>query len=64
MEVFILENKSKFIVTKDEYTANKLLAYKFKLVSTIAGVYTFVNDSKLSFDDKKLKVAYSNVLTF
>ena len=65
MEVFILENKSKFIVTKDEYTANKLLAYKFKLVSTIAGVYTFVNEvpQNFSFDifDVK-KICFTNNL--
>ena len=45
----MLENNSKFIVTKDEYIANKLLAHKFKLVSTIAGVYTFVNDTPKNF---------------
>ena len=65
MEVFILENNSKFIVTKDEYTANKLLAHKFKLVSTIAGVYTFVNETpqNFSFDifDVK-KICFTNKL--
>lgn len=42
----------KFIVTKDEDVANKLLAQKFKLVSAMAGVYTFVNETseKFSFD--------------
>ena len=45
-------NDKKFIVTKDEATANKMIAYKFKLVSAIAGVYTFVNEApeKFSFD--------------
>ena len=45
-------NDKKFVVTKDEATANKMLAYKFKLVSAIAGVYTFVNETpeKFSFD--------------
>lgn len=45
-------NDKKFIVTKDEATANKLIAYKFKLISTIAGIYTFVNETpdKFSFD--------------
>ena len=50
-------NCKKFIVTKDEATANKMLAHNFKLVSTIAGVYTFINDvpKNFSFDafDKK-----------
>lgn len=45
-------NDKKFIVTKDEAIANQLLAHRFKLISTIAGVYTFVNDSpeKFNFD--------------
>ena len=45
-------NDKKFIVTKDEAMANKMIAHKFKLVSTIAGVYTFVNETpeKFSFD--------------
>ena len=52
-------NDKKFIVTKDEVTANKLLAHKFKLISAIAGTYTFVNEmtDKLAFgafDVKKL----------
>ena len=52
-------NDKKFIVTKDEATANKLLAHHFKLISTIAGVYTFVNDAPEkfnfnAFDVKKL----------
>ena len=45
-------NDKKFVVTNDEATANKMIAYKFKLVSTIAGVYTFINETpeKFSFD--------------
>ena len=45
-------NDKKFVVTKDEALANKLLAHHFKLVSTIAGVYTFVNETpeKFNFD--------------
>lgn len=60
-----MKNHSKFIVTKDESTANKLLAHKFKLVSTIAGVYTFVNEApqNFSFDifDVK-KICFTNNL--
>ena len=50
-------NDKKFVVTKDEATANKMIAYKFKLVSTIAGVYTFVNETpeKFSFDESDVK---------
>lgn len=60
MEVFILENNSKFIVTKDEHTANKLLTHEFKLVSTIGGVYTFVNEApqNFSFDIFDVKKIY------
>jgi hypothetical protein len=45
-------NDKKFVVTKDEAIANKMIAYKFKLVSAIAGTYTFVNETpdKFSFD--------------
>ena len=45
-------NDKKFVVTKDETTANKMIAYKFKLVSAIAGTYTFVNKTpdNFSFD--------------
>ena len=50
-------NNKKFIVTKDEATANKLLAHHFKLISTISGVYTFVNDTpeKFTFDTFDVK---------
>ena len=45
-------NDKKFIVTKDEKVANQMIAHKFKLISAIAGVYTFVNQvpDKFSFD--------------
>lgn len=45
-------NDKKFVVTKDETIANKMIAHKFKLVSAIAGVYTFVNETpeKFAFD--------------
>lgn len=46
----------KFIVTKDEDTANKLLAQKFKLVSAMAGVYTFVNEISENFTFDKFDV--------
>ena len=55
----------KFIKTTDMETANKLMAYGFKLVSHIGNIYTFLNDaSKLNFDaiDKKL-IVYDNKLS-
>lgn len=58
-------NEKKFIVTKDESIANKMIAYKFKLVSAISGTYIFVNETpeKFSFDmfDVK-KVHFTNNL--
>lgn len=49
----------KFIVTKDEATANKMIANRFKLISDTAGVYVFINKipetfSFSEFDVKKL----------
>ncbi len=49
-------NDKKFVVTKDETIANQLLAHRFKLVSTIAGVYTFVNDTPERFNFNTLDV--------
>lgn len=55
----------KFIITKDEDTANKLLSCGFQLVSNIAGVWTFMNAAPTNFSfaeiDKKL-YSYSNNL--
>ena len=50
----------KFIVTKDDAVAHQMIAHKFKLISAIAGVYTFVNEpqknfSFASFDMDKLR---------
>lgn len=59
-------NDKKFIVTKDEAMANKMLAHHFKLISTISGVYTFVNEApeKFNFDmfDVK-KIHFTNKLS-
>lgn len=57
-------SKHVFIKTKDEETKNMLLSLGYKLQSKDGEIYTFLNDKALSFDDKKLKVTYSNVLTF
>ena len=56
----------KFIITKNESTANKLIAAGFHLVSNIAGVWTFQNvvPHNFSFEsfDKK-QIAYTNILS-
>jgi hypothetical protein len=56
--------KHVFIKTKDEETKNILLSLGYKMQSKDGDIYTFLNDKTLSFDDKKLKVTYSDVLTF
>lgn len=50
-------NNKKFIITKDEAIANKMIANQFKLVSAIAGVYTFINKTpeKFSFNESDVK---------
>lgn len=56
---------NKFIITKDEDTANKLLTSGFQLVSNVSGVYTFLNIVPTNFNfveiDKKT-YSYSNTL--
>ena len=52
-------NDKKFIMTKDKSIANKMIAHNFKLVSSISGMYTFINDTPENFtfdifDVKKL----------
>jgi hypothetical protein len=56
----------KFIKTTDKETADKLIAYGFKLVSHIGSIYTFLNEmpQNVNFDavDKK-KIVYDNMLS-
>lgn len=52
-----------FIKTTDEETKSNLLRSGFKLVSQNGGMYVFLNDHSLFFDDKKNKIQYSNILT-
>lgn len=49
-------NTKKFIITKDETIANQLIAHQFKLISTIAGVYTFVNNTPEKFNFNEFDV--------
>ena len=56
----------KFIKTTDAETANKLLAFGFKLASQIGSVYTFLNEvpQNLNFDSvDKTKIVYDNKLS-
>lgn len=56
-------SKNIFIKTKDEETKNQLIELGFILQSKDGDIYTFLNNKTLSFDDKKLKIMYSNMLT-
>lgn len=56
----------KFIKTTDTETANKLIAFGFKLVSHIGNIYTFLNDApqNLNFESvDKTKIVYDNTLS-
>mgnify|MGYP004567039909 CR=1 FL=1 len=55
--------KYNFIKTSDIETKNRLLETGFKLVSQDGNIFTFLNDSALCFDDKEMKIQYSNMLT-
>ena len=56
----------KFIKTTDVETANKLIAFNFKLVSHIGNVYTFLNEvpQNMTFESvDQTKIAYDNKLS-
>ena len=58
-------SQKKFIITKDESTANKLLTCGFQLVNNISGVWTFLNIAPKNFsfaEIDKSKYSYSNNL--
>jgi hypothetical protein len=60
-----MNKKTKFVITTDKETANKLIAEGFRLITEISGTYTFENKpGNLVFDkvDSK-KVAYTNMLS-
>ena len=58
-------NDKKFIITKDQKTANVMIANGFQLVSNIGDIYTFINEPSKHFifadNDKKL-ICYTNNL--
>lgn len=56
----------KFIKTTDTETANKLIAFGFKLASHIGSIYTFLNEApqNLTFDSvDKTKIVYDDKLS-
>ena len=57
--------KKKFIKTTDKSTADKLIAYGFKLISQVGNIYTFLNEMPQNFNfdviDKKM-IVYDNML--
>lgn len=54
----------KFIVTKDENTAEVLLKMGFRTVSKNGdGTEVFLNEGKVNFEKKDLKFTYSDILT-
>ena len=55
----------KFIITKDESTANKLITCGFQLVSNVSGVWTFMNIAPKNFsfaDIDKTAYSYTDIL--
>lgn len=58
-------SQKKFIITKDESTANKLLTSGFRLVNQVNGVWTFMNATPQNFsfaEIEKGKYSYSDIL--
>ena len=55
----------KFIITKDESTANKLLTCGFQLVNNASGSWVFLNIAPKNFsfaEIEKEKYSYTNIL--
>ena len=58
-------NNSKFIKVSDEDTKKELIRLGFTKISEDENMAVFLNDRPtLTFDNKNMKVAYSNILTF
>ena len=58
-------SQKKFIITKDESTANKLANCGFKLVSNASGAWIFMNIAPTNFsfaEIDKEKYSYTNIL--
>ena len=55
---------AKFIKVSDNDTKQELIRLGFTMISEDEYIAVFVNDRQLTFDNKKMKVAYSDILTF
>ena len=63
----VIEDKSNFIKTSDAETKQYLLKAGFQLLTESGGISIFLNNATLTFSDidgHKLKITYSNMLTF
>lgn len=54
--------KYNFIQTCDMNVRDDLIRAGFKLVSESGGLFVFLNDRPLTFEDKKNNIHYSNML--
>jgi len=57
-------NNAKFIKVSDDDTKQELIRLGFTMISEDECIAVFINDRTLTFDNKKMKVAYSDILTF
>ena len=56
------KEKKLFIKTTDPDTKRQLEELGFQLVSSDSSGWTFLNDSKIVFDNKEVKVIHTNTL--
>lgn len=57
-------NNAKFIKVSDNDTKQELIRLGFTMISEDEYIAVFINDRPLTFDNKKMKVVYSDILTF
>ena len=57
-----MDKKTTFIKTTDEETKEKLIKEGFPLVSSDSSGWTFLNDSKIVFEDNQIRVIHTNAL--
>ena len=61
-----MSQANKFIITRSETVANKMIGHGFVLVSNTNGTYTFINQppQHFKFDEIDVKkVVYTNILS-
>ncbi len=56
------KEKKLFIKTTDPDTKKQLEELGFQLISSDSSGWTFLNDSKIIFDNKEVKVIHTNTL--